>query len=453
MPAHGGPTIRQDDSSRAVLRPAAKSPHVLIVGGGFGGLECAKALGRAGVRVTLVDRTNHHLFQPLLYQVAMAGLSPADIAVPIRSVLARYESVNVVLGEVVELDLGAQSARLDGGDEVRYDWLVVATGAKPNWFDHDDWSNCALGLKTVEDAIAMRHRVLLAFEAAEREPDPEARRRLLTFVVIGGGPTGIEIAGALAELGRCVLAKDFRTLRRERPRIVLVEAAGRLLPSGFRESLSASALRQLEELGVEVLLSRRVLAIDCAGVTLDQGRIASTTVLWTAGVRARSLSEKLGVPLDRAGRVAVQDDCTIPGHPCAFAIGDIARFVPAGSSEPLPGIAPVAIQMGRFVARVIQRSSCGEPRKRFHYVDKGIMATIGRSRAVVQVGGLALSGRLAWFSWIFVHILYLIGFRNRLIVLIDWAWAYLAYGRGARLITGAPWIGRQEIASRAAGRS
>ena len=422
---------------------------MLVVGGGFGGLECAKALGRAGVRVTLVDRTNHHLFQPLLYQVAMAGLSPADIAVPIRSALSRYESVTVLLGEVVGVDLRTQTARLDGGDEICYDWVVIATGAKPNWFEHEDWSKYALGLKTVEEAIAMRHRVLLAFEAAEREPDPEARRRLLTFVVIGGGPTGIEIAGALAELGRWVLARDYRTLRRERPRIVLVEADGRLLPSGFRESLSASALRQLKELGVEVLLGRRVISIDSAGVTLDRGRIQSTTVLWTAGVRARSLSEKLGARLDRGGRVMVQGDCSVPGHPCAFAIGDVARFVPRGASEPLPGIAPVAIQMGRFVARVIVRSSHGKPREMFRYVDKGIMATIGRSRAVVQLGGLALSGILAWLTWTFVHILYLIGFRNRLVVMIDWAWAYFAYGRGARLITGAPWLGRQEIASRA----
>ena len=426
-----------------------KGPHVLVVGGGFGGLECAKALARARVRLTLVDRTNHHLFQPLLYQVAMAGLSPADIAVPIRSVLGRYESVTILLGEVVALNLGARTALLDGGDEIRYDWIVVATGAKPNWFDHEDWSKYALGLKTVEEAIAMRHRVLLAFEAAERDPDPEVRRRLLTFVVIGGGPTGVEIAGALAELSRWVLARDYRTLRHERPRIVLVEADGRLLPSGFSESLSASALRQLEELGVEVLLNRHVLSIDSTGVALNHGRILSTTVLWTAGVRARSLSEKLGVQLDRTGRVIVQDDCSIPGHPCAFAIGDVARFVPADASEPLPGIAPVAIQMGRFVARTIVRSSRREPREMFRYVDKGIMATIGRSRAVVQVGRLALSGALAWLTWTFVHILYLIGFRNRLVVMIDWAWAYFTYGRGARLITGAPWIGRQEVARRA----
>ncbi|HEY6866727.1 MAG TPA: NAD(P)/FAD-dependent oxidoreductase [Candidatus Eisenbacteria bacterium] len=437
------------DASDSKHRPPQRTTDVLIVGGGFGGLECAKALGHARLRVTLVDRTNHHLFQPLLYQVAMAGLSPADIAVPIRSVLGRYENVNVLLGEVVQLDLGAKLAVLDGGDEIRFDWVVIATGAKPNWFGHDDWARHALGLKTVEEALAMRHRVLLAFEAAEREPDPETRKRLLTFVVIGGGPTGVEIAGALAELGRWVLARDYRALRREQPRIVLIEAQERLLAAGYHERLSASARRQLEELGVEVMVGRRVLSIDPAGVTLEGGRIESTTVIWTAGVRARSLPQKLGVELDRSGQVLVQPDCSIPGHPHAFVIGDAARFVPAGASQPLPGIAPVAIQMGHHVARAIVASRRGRPSPPFHYLDKGIMATIGRSRAVVQIGRFELSGLLAWLTWTMVHILYLIGFRNRLVVMIDWAWAYLTYGRGARLITGAPWLGRQEVARHA----
>jgi NADH dehydrogenase len=423
--------------------------HALVVGGGFGGLECAKALGRVPVRVTVVDRTNHHLFQPLLYQVAMAGLSPADIAVPIRSVLGRFENIQVLLGEIVGMDLAAHTATLDGGDPIRFDWVVIATGAKPNWFGHDEWSKYALGLKTVDEALNMRERMLLAFEAAERETDPEVRRRLLTFVVIGGGATGVEIAGALSELGRWVLARDYRTLRHEKPRVVLIEGMNRLLAAGYRESLSASALRQLKELGVEVMLGRRVLGIDARGVTFDGGRIDSTTVLWTAGVKARSLSQKLGVELDRSGRILVREDCSIPNHLHAFAIGDVARFVPAGASEPLVGIAPVAIQMGQYVARAIARDVRGEPRRPFHYLDKGIMATIGRSRAVVQIGRLELSGLVAWLFWTFVHILYLIGFRNRLVVMIDWAWAYLTYGRGARLITGAPWLGRQEVAKQA----
>lgn len=434
--------------ARAGSTPDPATPHVLIIGGGFGGLECAKTLAQSPVRVTLVDRTNHHLFQPLLYQVAMAGLSPADIAVPIRSVLGRYENTEVVLGEVVGIDLAARVARLDGDAVIRFDWVVAATGMKPNWFGHDDWQRYALGLKTVEEALAMRHQVLLAFEAAERETDPEARRRLLTFVVIGGGPTGVEIAGALAELGHWVLARDYRTLRREVPRIVLIEAEDRVLPGGYHATMAASALHQLQQLGVEVILGQRVHSIDAEGVALDTGRIESAVVLWTAGVRARSFTEKLGVTLDRSGRVVVNQDCSIPGFPHAFAIGDIAKFVPAGASEPLPGVAQVAIQMGHHVARSIAEPARREARPPFRYRDKGIMATIGRSRAVAQIGRLELSGFVAWLAWSIVHVLYLIGFRNRMVVMIDWAWAYFTYGRGARLITHAPWMGVREITER-----
>lgn len=416
---------------------AAERPHVVIVGGGFGGLAAAKALGNERVRVTLVDRANHHLFQPLLYQVAMAGLSPADIAVPIRSVLKHNDNTQVFLAEVTRIDLAARTVHLDSGSTLTYDYVIIAAGAKTNYFGHDDWSRHALGLKTLDDAVEIRRRVLLAFEAAEREPDVEARRRLLTFVIIGGGPTGVEVAGSLAELGRFVLADDFRNIRRQRPRVVLVEAQDRLLPGGFDTPLAESAKRQLEELGVEVRLSSRVVGIDLRGVALESELIESSTVLWTAGVRAKRLSETLGVELDRSQRIRVQQDCSIPSHPEAFAVGDIAVFVPEGSDRPLPGVSPVAMQQARFVARLIANRVAGKPGTgTFRYLDKGIMATIGRSRAVAQTRGLRLSGFIAWLAWLVVHIFYLIDFRNRLVVLLNWAWNYITYQRGARLITG-----------------
>lgn len=412
-------------------------PHVVIIGGGFGGLSAAKILGRERVRVTVIDRSNHHLFQPLLYQVAMAGLSPADIAVPIRSVLKQSDNTQVLLAEVTRVDLGARTVHLDSGATVPYDFVVIAAGAKTNYFGHDDWGRYCLGLKTLDDAVEIRRRVLLAFEAAERESDPEAQRRLLTFVVIGGGPTGVEVAGSLAELGRFALADDFRAIKNRRPRVVLVEALDRLLPGGFDPILAASAKRQLEELGVEIHLSTRVIGIDARGVAIESGLLEASTVLWTAGVRAKRLAETLGVETDRGKRVRVSQDCSIPGHPEAFAVGDIAAFVPEGSETPLPGVSPVAMQQGRFVARVIvARASGKEPEARFRYVDKGIMATVGRSRAVAQTKGLHLSGLLAWLAWLLVHIFYLIDFRNRLVVLINWAWSYVTYKRGARLITG-----------------
>lgn len=429
----------------------SKRPHVIVVGGGFGGLTLAQSLERAPVDVTLVDRSNHHLFQPLLYQVAMAGLSPADIAVPIRSVLKRQANARVLLGEVTKVDLACRTIYLDDDARLDYDFLVIAVGAKTNYFGHDDWARFAHGLKTLDDAVEIRRRVLLAFEAAEREPDAQARRRLLTFVVIGGGPTGVEVAGSLIELGRFVLADDFRRIRNERPRVVLVEADNRLLPGGFRPDLAESAKRQLEDLGVEVRLSTRVVNIDGHGADLGGERIESTTVLWTAGVRAKRLNETLGVELDRAGRVVVRQDCSVPGHPDAFVIGDAALFVEEGQKHPLPGVSPVAMQQARFVARVIARRAAGsEAPSRFRYYDKGIMATIGRSRAVAQTGRLGMSGLIAWLAWLVVHIFYLISFRNRFVVLFNWAWSYITYKRGARLITGERvWERAQKLAARA----
>lgn len=429
----------------------SKRPHVIVIGGGFGGLTLAKELGEAPLDVTLVDRSNHHLFQPLLYQVAMAGLSPADIAVPIRSVLKRQANTRVLLGEATRVDLSARAVVLDDGQSIPYDFVVIAVGAKTNYFGHDDWAAVALGLKTLDDAVEIRRRVLLAFEAAEREPDDDARRRLLTFVVIGGGPTGVEVAGALIELGRFVLADDFRRIRNERPRVVLVEAENRLLPGGFHPSLADAAKRQLEDLGVEVRLSTRVVHIDAHGVDLGAERIESTTVLWTAGVRAKRLAATLGAPLDRAGRIRVEQDCSIPGHPEAFAIGDTALFVEEGKTAPLPGVSPVAMQQARFVAKVIRSRSLGRaPPRQFRYLDKGIMATVGRSRAVAQTGKLHLSGLLAWLAWLLVHVFYLIGFRNRFVVLFNWAWSYLTYKRGARLITGdRVWERAQRLAASA----
>lgn len=428
-------------------------PHIVIVGGGFGGLEAAKALRDAPARIMLVDRSNHYLFQPLLYQVAMAGLSPADIAEPIRSLLSRQKNASVLLGEVTRVDLQASRVELDDGRFITFDFLILAIGAKTNFFGHDEWSRNALGLKTVDDALEIRRRVLLAFEAAEREEDPDARRALLTFVVIGGGPTGVEIAGSLAELGRFVLAADFRRIRHETPRVILIEATDRLL-AGFDPKLSESAKHQLEELGVEIRLGQRVKNIENRGVEVDDEFIGSTTALWTAGVRARRLTATLNVELDRAGRVKVNQDCSIDGYDNCFAIGDCALFVPKGTDKPLPGVSPVAMQQARFVAKKVisNRLKGKEPEKKFQYFDKGMMATIGRSRAVAQSGKLKFTGLLAWLTWLFVHIWYLIGFRNRLIVLFTWAWSYLTYKRGARLITGdRPWERMQTLASRAEG--
>jgi len=412
-------------------------PHVVIVGGGFGGLRCARELRHVPVRITLVDRSNHHLFQPLLYQVAIAGLSAPDIAYPIRTALRNNANAVTLLAEVVDADLGNRTLTLHDRKILHFDYLVVAAGARTNYFGHDaDWGRYALGLKNVEDALEIRTRVLLAFETAEREPDPELREKLMTFVVIGGGPTGVEVAGALRELARAVLARDFRMIDPSKARVVLIEQNERVLKAGFDPDVSERAKKQLEDLGVEVRLKTRVDSIDQRGVHIGSELIQAGTVLWTAGVTARRLTQKLGVELDRAGRIVVEQDLTVPGHPDVYAIGDNATLIPAGATQPLPGLAAVAVQEGRHAARNIERSLRGELRTPFEYFDKGIMATIGRSRAVVQASRFKLSGFIAWLAWLFVHLLLLIGFRNRLIVLLNWAWQYLTYRSGARLITG-----------------
>jgi NADH dehydrogenase len=414
--------------------------QVVVIGGGFGGMTVARALARAPVRVTLLDRVNHHLFQPLLYQVAMAGLSPGEIAVPIRSVLRNQENVRVLLAEVSRVNFEARRVEMaDHGPAVDYDYLVLAPGAENSYFGHDDWAAAAPGLKSIDEAIEIRRRVLVAFENAEREADPDRQRRHLTFVVIGGGPTGVELAGAIAELATFVLAKDFRSIRSDATRVVLLEGGARILAT-FAPSLSASAVASLHEMGVEVRAGTRVTAIDADGVEATSAtgteRILASTVLWAAGVRGSSLLVRSGLAVDRAGRVRVEPDCSLPGRPEVFVIGDAATFIPAGAEHPLPGVSPVAMQQGRFVARQIACSLAGKPREIFRYLDKGSMATIGRKRAVAEVGRLKLSGFLAWAAWLMVHIFYLIDFRNRILVLLDWAWAYFSYRRGSRLITG-----------------
>jgi NADH dehydrogenase len=410
-----------------------KEPHVVIVGAGFGGLTAAKALADAPVRVTVVDRTNHHLFQPLLYQVATAGLSPADIASPIRHVLRHQPNTSVLLDEVVDIDLANRTVLLREESTLPYDYLILAAGAGNHYFGHDEWERYAPGLKSLDDAVEIRRRVLVAFEAAEREPSPEARCKLLTMVVIGAGPTGVEMAGALAELSRYVLAKDFRVIDPTQTRVVLIEGGPAVLAS-FDPSLQARARAQLEELGVEVRTGARVTNIDADGVVLGDERIASATVVWAAGVHAAPLAAKLGLPVDRGGRVRVESDCSLPGHREVFAIGDMVVFEQDG--RPLPGVSPVAMQQARSVVKNIVREIQGSPRTPFRYFDKGTMATIGRSRAVAETRGLRLSGLMAWLAWLLVHIWYLIGFRNRFMVMFSWMWSYVTYGRGARLITG-----------------
>jgi NADH:ubiquinone reductase (H+-translocating) len=415
----------------------AKPTQVAIVGGGFGGLTAAQALGKAKVEVTLVDRQNHHLFQPLLYQVAMAGLSPSEIAAPIRSILRKSENTTVLLAEVQSIDLQNKCLKLGHGPDLRYDYLILAPGARTHYFGHDEWELYAPGLKSIDDAVEIRRRVLLAFEAAERETDPAQRAKLLSFIVIGGGPTGVELAGAIAELSRYALGRDFRRARPTETRVLLVEGGERVLPS-FDPSLSEKAVLQLSELGVHVRTGSIVERIAEDGVILRSGEVMSaSTVLWAAGVACSPLIAQLGVEVDRMGRAKVAEDCSLPGHPEVFVIGDAALML-GPDQKPLPGVSPVAMQMGRHVARIIAEraaGSAGAPAP-FHYVDKGSMATIGRSRAIAEVGALKLSGLFAWLAWLLVHIWYLIGFRNRLLVLFDWAWSYFTYRRGARLITG-----------------
>lgn len=408
--------------------------HVVIVGGGFGGLYAARALRRSGVHVTVIDRRNHHLFQPLLYQVANAVLSPADIAAPIRHILRRHERTRVLLGEVVDVDTAARAVVLADGRRVRYDFLIVATGATHHYFGHPEWEAFAPGLKTIEDATTLRRRFLLAFEAAELETDAEARRALLTFVVIGAGPTGVEMAGAMAEAARKTLADDFRHFDPTQARVILVEGGPRVL-AAYDEALSAEAERALRDLGVEVRTGSVVTGVEADAVWIGEERIPTRHVVWAAGVTASPLGAKLGAPTDRVGRVRVEPDLSLPGRPEVFVVGDLAAF-PAPDGGLLPGIAPVAMQQGRAAARNLVRTLRGEPREPFRYRDKGSMATIGRWRAVAQLGGARFSGAVAWLLWLFIHILYLSGFRNRLVVFTEWAWSFFTWQRGARLITG-----------------
>jgi NADH dehydrogenase len=408
-------------------------PHVIVVGGGFGGLYATKALSGAAVRVTVLDRRNHHVFQPLLYQVATAALSPGDIASPIRWILRHQANVEVLLAEVRRVDPERRTVVLNDG-EITYDYLILAAGATHAYFGHDEWHVIAPGLKTLEDALEIRRRVLLAFEFAERESDPVKRKALLTFVVIGAGPTGVELAGALAEISRQSLARDFRHFDPRSARIVLAERGTSVLET-FPEPLRAAAQKDLERLGVEVRTGSAVTAVTRGRVEMGAVSIEAATILWAAGVAASHVGATLGVPVDRAGRVFVQPDLTIPGHPDVFVVGDLASLKGEGG-KPLPGVAQVAIQMGKHAARTIRRAIDGQPSSPFVYRDLGNMATIGRASAIADFGWLRLKGWFAWLAWLFVHIMNLIGFRNRLVVLVQWAFAYFSYQRAIRLITG-----------------
>ncbi len=418
--------------SNSVTRQPRLTPHVVIVGGGFAGLETAKALKAAPVRVTVIDKTNHHLFQPLLYQVATAGLSPAQIAAPIRHVLSKQKNCEVLMGEVVAIDAKERRVTLADG-ELTYDYLVLAAGARHSYFGNPTWEHHAPGLKTLDDALELRRRMLGAFEAAERTSDPGERAKAMTFVVVGAGPTGVEMAGAIAEVARFTLVKDFRRINPRDARIVLVEAGPRVLPM-YTKGLSESALQQLEDIGVEVRLNTMVKDLTADAVQLGDETVPARTVVWAAGNAASPLTRNLGAELDKAGRVVVTEHLTVPGSANTFAIGDLAHFGDA-TGKPLPGVSPVAIQQGNHAARNIRRAIVGKPLLPFKYFDKGSMATIGRHAAVADVMGLRFSGFPAWLAWLFVHLIFLVGFRNRLMVLVDWAWSYLSYQKGARLIT------------------
>ncbi|MGZ4815206.1 MAG: NAD(P)/FAD-dependent oxidoreductase [Terriglobales bacterium] len=414
---------------------AGNLPRVVIVGGGFGGLNAAQKLGKLPVEVTVLDRKNHHTFQPLLYQVATAGLSPGEIAAPIRGVLKHHERMRMLLGEVVGFDLENKQVKLRDGADIPYDYLVVAAGATHSYFGHPEWATLAPGLKTIEDATEMRRRVLLAFELAERRAAIVGKTEPVHFVIVGGGPTGVELAGTLAEIARKTLVKDFDWIDPRSTRILLIEGGKRVLPA-YPEDLSRSAEHQLKKLGVEVMTGAIVTSIEPGRVKVGEQVFPSTVTLWAAGVAASSLGKALGVQTDKPGRVIVNGDLSVPGHPEVFVIGDLANLTDAKTGKPLPGLAPVAMQEGRHVAKNIGRDLRKEPRENFHYHDKGTMATIGRAAAVADLGRLHFSGFVAWVLWLFVHLLYLVGFRNRVLVLLEWAWSYTTYQRSARLITG-----------------
>jgi NADH:ubiquinone reductase (H+-translocating) len=431
------PGTREPEPRTPNSEPRTRA-RILIVGGGFGGLNVARALAGADVDVTLLDRHNYHLFQPLLYQVATAALSPGDIASPIRWILRKQRNVEVLLAEAQAIDPAGRRVTIDSGESIAYDYLVLAPGAAHAYFGHPEWEPRAPGLKTLDDALEMRRRMLVAFEGAERETDPVRQRRLLTFVIVGGGPTGVELAGALAEIARQSLVRDFRRIRPESARIVLVEGSPYLLGT-FPDPLRDDARKALERLGVEVRTASVVTGIDEQGVTFEHAadgseRIETATVLWAAGVAASPIARSLGVPLDRAGRVTPDPTLALPQYPNIFIVGDLCWFIQDG--KPLPGVAQVAMQQGTQAGKNILRAIAGQPLQPFRYKDYGIMATIGRGSAVGDIFGMKISGYFAWLFWIFLHIFWLIGFRNRIVVMSEWAWAYFSLQRRVRLITG-----------------
>jgi NADH dehydrogenase len=409
-------------------------PRVVIVGGGFGGVQVARSLARAPVDITLVDRQNHHLFQPLLYQVASAGLSPGDIAAPIRWMLRKQRNTRVLMAEATRVDVPAREVHLHDGAVLPYDYLVLATGTTHSYFGHDDWARHAPGLKTLDEALSIRRRILLGFELAERERDPGRRRQLLTFAVIGGGPTGVEMAGALAEIARQVLHDEFTAIDPGSARVVLIEAGPSLL-AGFPASLRDSARRALRDLGVEIWENAAVTRVEDHAVWVGDERVAAYTIIWAAGVQGTAIARTLGTPLDRMGRVIVEEDLSVPGHPEVFVLGDLACFTHQ-TGQPLPGVAQVAKQGAWHVARVIRRRLTGRPASKFHYLDFGSMATIGRAKAIADIGRLHVGGFVAWLMWLFIHLVWLVGFRSKVSVLLHWASSYITYQRNVRLITG-----------------
>ena len=427
---------------------AGRRPEVVIIGGGFGGLNAARQLGKYDVNITVLDRKNHHTFQPLLYQVATAGLSPGEIAAPIRGILRTVKNIRVLLAEVVGFDLEKRLIHVRDGRDISYDYLIIASGATHSYFGHPEWETLAPGLKSVEDATEIRRRVLLAFELAERRASVTGKAEPVHFVIVGGGPTGVELAGTLGEITRNTIASDFDWINPRDTKILLIEGSPRVLPH-YPEDLSHSAEKQLRELGVEVMTGTVVTAIEPGFVKVGERVFPASVTLWAAGVAASPLGKALGVPLDKPGRVIVNQDLSVPGHPEVFVIGDLANFTPAGEKHPLPGLAPVAMQQGTHAAKNIGADVKGQERTAFHYRDKGTMATIGRAAAVADIGKLHFSGFIAWLMWLFVHLMFLVGFRNRVLVMIEWAWSYLTYQRSARLITGSNqlpgWAQQQEL--------
>ena len=408
-------------------------PRIVIIGGGFGGITAAKKLRRANAQVTVVDRTNHFIFQPLLYQVATASLAPSEITAPIRWILRRSKNTEVLLAEVREIDPARRVIRIDEAlREIPYDYLIVATGSRHAYFGHDEWEPYAPGLKAIEDATEIRRRFLLAYEIAEKIDGESERQEYLTFVIVGGGPTGVELAGALPFIAKKTLAPDFRRIDARKTRVVLIEAGPRILPT-FPEDLAAHATQDLKDLGVEVMVNSAVTGVEADGVRIGAEKIRARTAFWAAGNKASPVGEFLGAPLDRAGRIKVSPDLSVPGHPEIFVVGDLAALVQDGRQ--VPGVGPAAIQEGASAGKNIVRDLRKQPRKNFRYRNKGDLATIGRSRAIADLGWIRFSGRFAWFFWLFVHIMYLVGFRNRLSVLFEWAYAYFTYQHGARLIT------------------